>query len=251
MDNLITILDAPNACVKISESLLDQKELITSKLNEKLDLYKDIFNKEELDKLTYVMLDDLETYRSYILKTYNHVCPEYSRGIFFLGDKLSIVCITPEVQKNHFQFYKMLLSNAHEAFHYYFRTYIFKTDANRVVWFDEGLAQYFSGEYEFLVDEELKKFYNNWKKKYIPINNLNKRIQGTDKVSDELIFKRDGVFDGYNTSYLIVRYLIETKGEKYVIDLMRDRNKILEIGDSNIIDEMDNYYSNKFGTKVL
>jgi len=251
MDDLITILDNQDACVKVGKSLLDHKDFILSKLIKSLDLYKKAFNKEELDKLTYIMFDDLETYRSYILKKYNYKCEDYSRGMFRLAEKISYVCIEPEILSDSWKSYKMLSSNGHEAFHYYYLRYIYKNKEDRIVWFDEGLAQNISGEYDFMVDDELKSFFNNWKKKYIPINNLNERTQGQKDIPDEKAFERKGVCNGYNTSYLIVRYLIETKGKKYVIDLMRDRDKILEIGDSNIIDEMDNYYSNKFGTKVL
>ena len=251
MDNMITIFDDQDACINISESLMDQKELIISKLKERLDFYKKIFNQEELDKLTYIMFDDLETYRNTMLSKYNHECPEYSRGMFSTKAKASFVCITPEIRQDKFKFYKMLLSNAHEAFHYYYKKYIYQQPENRVVWFDEGLAQYFSGEHEFLVDEELKKYFDKWNNEYKPINNLNERIQGRSDVPDELIFKREGVFNGYNTSYLIVRYLVETKGEEYIIDLMKDRDRIIELGNSNIIDEMKEYYLKKFESKVL
>ena len=251
MDNMITIFDDQDACINISESLMDQKDYIISKLKERLDFYKKIFNQEELDKLTYIMFDDLEIYRNTMLSKYNYNCPEYSRGMFSMNSKSSFVCITPEVKQDKNRLHKMLLSNAHEAFHYYYRKYIYQQPENRVIWFDEGIAQYFSGEYEFLVDEEFKNFYGKWKSEYIPINNLNDRIQGRSDVPDELIFKREGVFNGYNTSYLIVRYLVETKGEQYIIDLMKDRDRILELGNSNIIEEMKEYYLKKLTSKVL
>jgi hypothetical protein len=251
MDSMITIFDDQEACVKINESLMDQKEFIISKLKERLDFYKKIFNQEQLDKLTYIMFDDLDTYRNTMLSKYNYQCPEYSRGMFNMNAKASFVCITPEIKSDKYRFYKMLLSNAHEAFHYYYRKYIYIQMENRVLWFDEGIAQYFSGEYSFLVDDNFKQFFYKWKNEYKPINNLNDRVQGRKDVPDELIFKREGVFNGYNTCYLIIRYLVETQGEQYIIDLMKDRDRILELGNSNIIDDMKNYYINKFESKVL
>ena len=251
MDNMISIYEDDQAKILVSNSLVEHKDLIVSKLVERLEAYKSIFGVSELIKLTYIMFDDLETYRTYNEKEFNHKCPEYSRGCFMPKDRLSILVITPEVKTNKIKFNKMISSNAHEAFHFYYKEYIYKESQNRVVWFDEGLAQHFSNEYITLTDEELKKLYFDWKKDYIPIDNLNERIQGTSDVPDNLIFKREGVFNGYNTSYLIIRYLSETKGDNYLIELMKDNNKILELGNSNIIEEMSNYYSNKFGTKVL
>ena len=251
MDDLITILDNQDACVKVSESLLDHKDFILSKLIKSLDLYKKAFNKEELDKLTYVMFDDLETYRSYIKKKYNYICADFSRGMFRPVEKISYVCIEPEILSDSWKSYKMLSSNGHEAFHYYYLKYIYKNKEDRIVWFDEGLAQNISGEYDFLIDDEFKSFFNNWKKKYIPIDNLNERTLGKPDIPDEEAFERKGVCNGYNTSYLIIRYLIETNGEEYILDLMKDRDRILEIGNSNIIEEMKEYYFNKFESKVL
>ena len=79
----------------------------------------------------------------------------------------------------------------------------------------------------------------------MPIDNFNERIQGNSSVSDDKIFSRKGVINGYPLSYLVVKYLAETKGEDYLKSLMKDREKILEYGDT-ILEDVITYFDDKF-----
>lgn len=65
--------------------------------------------------------------------------------------------------------------------------------------------------------------------------NINNRINGNVTVPDEIIFKRAGVFEGYAASLLAVKYMVDNFGEKYVLDLMYDNNKIRSIGETILI----------------
>jgi hypothetical protein len=251
MSELKLICDEEEMKVSIGESLMEYQKVIINNLRERLFLYKKVFHVDKLDKINYIMFDDLEEFRNYNLVNYGYKNPEYSRGLFIPSASLSLVVIDSEIRNDRFKLHKMLCSNSHEAFHYYYQKYIYKDSKNRVIWFDEGMAQNLSGEYEFLTPEEQVRFFKHWEHHYIPIDNLNDRIQGTKDVPDNLIFKRQGVFDGYLTSYFIVKYIYETRGIKGLDELMFDRDKVLEVGNSNIIEEMREYYLKKYGTKVL
>ena len=59
----------------------------------------------------------------------------------------------------------------------------------------------------------------------------------------------DTNYDGYALSYLSIRYLSEILDENEFYDLMSDFNKIRNYG-STIIQDMFNYYTDKFENKM-
>lgn len=251
---MITIIDNDEMCIKVSENFVtntktpDNRPLsdyILEKTIEKFDLYRNIFNVEKLEKISFIIYDDIEEYRKFYRELNKEEPPEYARGSF--DEELNIsYCVQHSNPMYNTSWWTHALSvNAHEAFHLYYKKYIYKED--RIVWFDEGMAQYLSGENDnWLFDEnkfneEFNKFINS----YIPIDNLNERIQGNANISDDLIFQRENVFDGYKTSLFIIKYLVEKNGIDYVYKLMSDNDLIKNIG-NNIIDDMINYYKIKY-----
>ena len=92
----------------------------------------------------------------------------------------------------------------HEIVHHIYRFYIESDTTNRIIWFDEGLAINFSLQNDKYNDTDiLKEFLNNkiFSIKNIPcINDLN---HGKSFVNEN--------YNGYDLSYLVVRYLIEKK----------------------------------------
>lgn len=254
---MVTIIDNDEMCIKLSESFKyntktpDKRALsdyILDKTIEKFGLYRKIFNVEKLEKITFVIYDNIEDYRDYYRKINNQEPPEYSKGAF--NEKLNISYSTKNSNPvyNTPMWYHTLSINAHEAFHIYYRKYVYKND--RIVWFDEGLAQFFSGENdEWLFDDEkFKNAFIKYIESYIPINNLNERIQGNSSVSDEIIFQRQNVFEGYKTSLFIIKYLFEKNGINYILEVIKDNEKIRNIGNS-IIDEMVAFYKDKYDVK--
>ena len=108
----------------------------------------------------------------------------------------------------------------------------------------------FSGENdEWLFDDEkFKNAFFKYIESYIPIDNLNERIQGNSSVSNEIIFQRQNVFEGYKTSLFIIKYLFEKNGINYILEILKDNEKIRNIGNS-IIDEMVSFYKDKYDVK--
>lgn len=77
---------------------------------------------------------------------------------------------------------------------------------------------------------------------------MNERIQGNSSVSNEIIFQRQNVFEGYKTSLFIIKYLFEKNGINYILEILKDNEKIRNIGNS-IIDEMVSFYKDKYDVK--
>lgn len=214
---------------------------------DKFNLYRKIFKVEKLDKITLKIFDDLDEYRKDAFQVRGVQPAEYSRGWFNSRDKVSNVCIEyiklQEILNDPIKYKKKVASNAHESFHYYYKKYYYKN--NRITWFDEGLAQFISGEYSDLTENNLKEKYLNFINNYIPINNLNDRVNGNKDIPDNLIFKREGVFQGYEASFFCIKYLVDTKGIEYIYELMFNNDEILKYG-NHILEDMINYYNNKY-----
>ena len=209
-------------------------------LDERLIVYKRLFNKEELDKLSIYFYTNLDNYRS----TMDNM-PEYSRGYINSSEYKIVVCNDKEEDTQSIFYHKRTHSIAHEAFHIYYSNYVYKTLNNRVIWFDEGMARYMSGELDGFDEDHQRFAYKKFRDEYKPITNLNDRRHGSSDLSDELIFNRPGVIEGYYLSYIIIRYLVETKGIEYIKELMSNKEEILKVGNS-IIDEVLEYFDLKY-----
>ena len=121
----------------------------------------------------------------------------------------------------------------HEFIHIIYNSY---TD-RRVVWFDEGLAMNLSGERNNLLEKEnLKRFIvDQVLSKNLP-SNINSITHG------ELFVNED--YNGYDLSYLAVRYLLEIKTKEEIQEMIKNSEKVLEIGE-NILASAIDYYQEK------
>ena len=216
----------------------------------KLDEYRNIFKKEKLEKCTIMLYDNLEEYRSDAVRIRKCEIPDYSRGWFSTRNGVSYCCFELdqlEENKNNIHYWnKKISTSSHELFHYYYRIYYYGD--NRITWFDEGMAQYLSGETMSYTEENWSNTFNKFINGYQTITNLNDRINGNSSVPDELIFYRSNVFDGYVASLLAIKYLFDTKGEEYVFDIMFDNERILEEG-KDILNRMIEYYGQVYKEK--
>ena len=97
-----------------------------------------------------------------------------------------------------------------------------------------------SGEKNYLdIDNNFEKFYKTVKENTNVIPNLNDIKHGN-------LFYNEN-YNGYDLSYLSIRYLYEIIGENEFKKLMHDFEKIKEIG-NNIIYDMFSYYDEKINT---
>ena len=133
---------------------------------------------------------------------------------------------------------------SHELFHIMYMKYILKNDySKRMVWYDEGLAQYYSGEKDRLSDKnKFKDYYEQTKLNTKQIPNLNSLIHGNSFVNEN--------YNGYKLSYLSIRYLSEILTKEEFINLMNDYNKIKKVG-TDIIQKMFEYYDKKLYESLL
>lgn len=106
----------------------------------------------------------------------------------------------------------------HELVHYYYKNYVYGSDKERITWVDEGLAQLLSNQKEELNDKE----------KYIEFLNQNVDNVNLNELNHE--DKSFGEKNGYNLSYIAVRYLYESNTHSDFISIIKDEKKLRELG---------------------
>ena len=146
-------------------------------------------------------------------------------------------CVNPKFQL------KRLYTASHELFHILYMKYILDNDySKRIVWYDEGMAQFMSGEKDSLTDDAFKDFYLNVRGKTKVIPQMNSLEHGNSFVNEN--------YNGYDLSYLSIKYLSEVLSADQFKDLMADFSKISQLGDG-LIQKMFSYYDAKLENTIV
>ena len=220
--------------INYSESLEELINATIELLEHKTKEYENLFN-IQIKEIKINYFDNIETFRKFIYEIrQENSLPEYATGTYDEG------MINAYIEKE--KQLKRIFTASHELFHILYMKYILDNDySKRIVWYDEGMAQYMSGEKDKFKDEEkFKEFYQKVKEKTKLIPSLNELEHGNAFCNDN--------YNGYDLSYLSIKYLAETLDEKEFTNLMSDFNQIKEKG-KNIVNEMFEYYNSKYKIK--
>ncbi|MDO4963355.1 MAG: collagenase [bacterium] len=229
-------LKKENIIINYSESLEELSIKTIEILIEKASEYKVLFDVEDYEPIVANYFDNLDEFRKFIydLRGEKDSLPEYARGTYDKG--MINACVDSQKQMNR------LYTASHELFHIWYMKYILKNDySKRIVWYDEGMAQFFSGEKRRLDSEEkFKDYYFNVKESTKIIPNLNQIKHGNSFCNEN--------YNGYDLSYLCIRYLSEIMSQENFKALMLDFNQIKMFG-NNVINDMFEYYDKKIENK--
>ncbi len=225
------ILNSPNSLKYITDNMND---ILVNKIKE----YKKLFKVEELEPVVINYFDDINKFREFIynIRGEKESLPDYATGTYDNG--MINAFIEPNIDINSYKYKKKLYLANHELFHILYMKYILNNDySKRIVWYDEGMAQFLSGEKNKLLDiEKFKTYYLRVKEETIIIpDNLNEITHGTSFVNEK--------YNGYDLAYLCVRYLNEKLSYEEFQNLMSNFDKIKEYG-TTIINDMFEYYDN-------
>lgn len=144
------------------------------------------------------------------------------------------------------QIQSLKYSIRHELVHLFYES-IWKDNYDRVLWLDEGLAQNFSDE-----KSRLKRDYNRFKSWYIdhiirrdkeipPLEYMREHGNTYGKFEDEETNK----YSGYDLSYIMVRYLLETLSHEEFLAIIKEINKIKAI-ESDILPKTIEHFNQQF-----
>lgn len=97
-------------------------------------------------------------------------------------------------------------------------------------WINEGIAKYLDGTYSKGIEWLLDNYINN-----------------TEIPSQDEIEKEFGMheYDSYDYAYLMVSYLMDENGKDYLIELLKDKEK-LNIEKEELLNRSIYYYNNKY-----
>ena len=226
------IIEANICKINYSDSLQELAESTIKLLQSKIVEYQKIFNIQFDEQIVVNYFDDLEKFREFIyeIRGERESLPKYAKGTYDSG--MINAYIEPDTQM------KRLYTASHELFHILYMKYILKDDySKRIVWYDEGMAQFMSGEKDKIVDEDaFKKFFLRVKEDTKEIPNLNDLKHGDSFYNDK--------YNGYDLSYLSVKYLNDILNPEKFVKLMPNFSKIKKYGD-NIVTKMFSYYDQK------
>ena len=222
-----------NICkINYSDSLQELAESTIKLLQTKIVEYQKMFNTQFDEQIVVNYFDDLEKFREFIyaIRGERESLPKYAKGTYDSG--MINAYIAPDTQM------KRLYTASHELFHILYMKYILKDDySKRIVWYDEGMAQFMSGEKDKIIDEAaFKKFFLRVKEETKEIPNLNDLKHGDSFYNDK--------YNGYDLSYLSVKYLNDILNSEKFVKLMPDFSNIKKYGD-DIVTKMFSYYDQK------
>lgn len=126
-------------------------------------------------------------------------------------------CVNPKFQL------KRLYTASHELFHILYMQYILNNDyLKRIVWYDEGMAQFMSGEKDSLNDDgNFEEFYLKVREETKVIPQLNSLKHGNSFINE--------AYNGYDLSYLSIKYLSEMLSAEQFKGLMSDFQRLVNM----------------------
>jgi hypothetical protein len=231
------IIYSPDSLKYITDSL-------PTILNISFECYKKLFDIDTFRKTQINYFDDINKFREYIyrLRGETESLPDYAQGTFDNGMINSYVA--PNGGINSPMYNVKLYMVSHELFHIMYQELIWQKEDNpRIIWFDEGMAQLFSGENnDNLSDENFENWFNQVTTKTKVIPNLNELAHGNSFETED--------YSGYELSLLSVKYLFDTLPIDEFKNLMHDTQKINEYG-KIVVESAFKYYNEKLSTKKV
>ena len=228
-----------NLCkINYSESLEDLAQATITLLDKKIIEYSIFFGVNIEEKINVNYFDTIEEFREFIyeIRGERDSLPEYAKGTY--DNEMVNACVNPKFQL------KRLYTASHELFHILYMKYILNSDySKRIVWYDEGMAQFMSGEKGSLNDDSVfRNFYIKVKEATKVIPQMNTLEHGNSFVNED--------YNCYDLSYLSIKYISEVLSAEQFKDLMSDFEKISQLG-NNIINNMFSYYDEKLENKIV
>ncbi len=215
--------------INYSDSLQPLIDKTIKILDQKIIEYKELFKVKDKNIVIINYFDNLEEFRNFIynLRGEKDSLPVYAKGTYDKGRANGLI-------EKEDQMKRIDMAN-HELFHIYYMKYILNDDCSkRIVWYDEGMAQFMSGEMNKYED------INEFKSYYLKVKENTKIIPNMNDLNHGDSFKNDN-YNGYDLSYIAIKYLYDTNKYDDFISLMNDFSKIKEYG-NDIINKSFEYY---------
>ena len=121
----------------------------------------------------------------------------------------------------------------HEIIHHLYKYYVYGEEKERITWVDEGLAQLLSGQKDSLQEKQAFKNFVKENLKEDSDINLNELNHNDRSFGNQ---------NGYNLSYIAIRYLHDKLKSKEFLKLLQDEKRLKSVG-KGILKEINIYYN--------
>ncbi len=150
----------------------------------------------------------------------------------FFTDTGTFAYINLDGKKTKEDMFKGLM---HELIHHLYKYYVYGKDKERITWVDEGIAQYFSGQKDDMKDDEKYKLF------------LEENLQSIDNINLNELNHNDRSFgdnNGYNLSYMAIRYLYENNSHEEFIKIIKNQDLLKDYGNT-VLNTINERYNSK------
>ncbi|MDD3452871.1 MAG: hypothetical protein PHN42_01150 [Bacilli bacterium] len=189
-------------------------EMSFKNLNMNKKIILNFFKLNEFRKVMVILFDDITQFRNYVLslRDTSNKLPEYATSVFDRGVIISYIDL--EKIKESENFINKVKTNLHEFIHIVNKEQIYE---KRILWLDEGLAVNLDGTREYLeYGENFKEFLNTRILNIKNLPNMNDLNHGNNFINND--------YNGYDLSYLCVKYLIDLDNIDEFQRILRDYN---------------------------
>ena len=222
-------IEGNDLTIYCSKGLEDFSNEFRNYYNERIESIKQELSINDETKLLVVLTND-ENKAGFV----------YGKASFsgFFNDKGAFAYINLNGDRTKDYMFKGLI---HELIHHLYKYYVYGSDKERITWVDEGIAQFFSGQKDDLKDDDKYHLF------------LEENLKSTNGLDLNKLNHNDRSFgynNGYNLSYIAIRYLYETNNHEDFIGIIKNKEKLLELGstiierikeDQSYIDKMEGY----------
>ena len=136
---MIKVLENNLCKINYTENLKPLAEQTILLLNKKIKEYENFFKIKLNKKVIVNYFANLDEFRNYSLRKEQNSLPIYAEATY--DEEMINAYIKADNQNER------LYTASHELFHIFYQKYILKDNyKKRITWYDEGMAQYMSGE---------------------------------------------------------------------------------------------------------
>lgn len=208
------------------------KEVIDKIINERKKEIFDFFNTEEINlPVTIYVYNSIENLVNEMRKRGFTNDPEYMCACFKDEDN-SLNYFEPKDNPNNDEWSKEEYEQV--IFHELIHGIQFNLFGTTPEWINEGIAKYLDGTYSKGI-------------KFLMENYINKRSIHDQREIEEEFGCHD--YDSYPYAFIMVSYIIEVYGKDYLIELLKDKDK-LNIEKQGLLNRAVNYYNRKYFNKM-
>lgn len=213
------------------------------------------------NELTVLCSNSLEKFSNEFIKYYDENIERIKEDLSINQEIKLIVALTDEEEKVNFVYGKTSFSGfftdtgafayinlngkktkedmfkglMHELIHHLYKYYVYGKDKERITWVDEGIAQYFSGQKDDMKDDEKYKLF------------LEENLQSIDNINLNELNHNDRSFgdnNGYNLSYMAIRYLYENNSHEEFIKIIKNQDLLKGYGNT-VLNTINERYNSK------